>query len=108
MTKKPPNYQQIPQKTEEVKAIRKAFLGEETLVEVDYSKIEERVLPSNHSPIDDLFALLNKHNVSDIHLARAMEEIGITDPKKVTKEMRQKAKQMNYNEWYGIVTRDEE
>lgn len=52
----------------------------------------------------DLYKLCEKHGTMDVHTARACEEFGGT-PTTVTKEQRQRAKQLNYLVIYGVEKR---
>ncbi|MBS4012606.1 MAG: DNA polymerase I [Bacteroidetes bacterium] len=96
-----PNLQNIPIRTERGREIRKAFVPREkdfVLLAADYSQIELRIIASlckDPSMID----AFNKGY--DIHTATAARvwEVDIND---VTKEMRRRAKTVNFGIVYGI------
>jgi DNA polymerase I len=95
-----PNLQNIPIRTDRGKEIRKAFIPRDTdhvLVSADYSQIELRIVAaiSGDKNMCEAFSL-NK----DIHTATAAKVYGI-DESEVTKEMRYKAKSVNFGIVYG-------
>ncbi|NII24457.1 DNA polymerase I [Pseudoflavitalea sp. X16] len=95
-----PNLQNIPVRTERGKEIRKAFIPRDSdhiLLSADYSQIELRIVAaiSGDPAMCDAF----KH-AKDIHTATAAKVYGI-DEKDVTKEMRYKAKSVNFGIIYG-------
>lgn len=96
-----PNLQNIPVKTELGREIRKAFTaGSEDyiLIDADYSQIELRVL----AHIADDEKMINAFkNGMDIHTQTAAEVFGVY-PDFVTKEMRSRAKAVNFGIVYGI------
>lgn len=95
-----PNLQNIPIRTERGKAIRKAFIprnSEFVLMSADYSQIELRIVASMSGDINMCQAF---NDGKDIHLATAAKVFGI-DEKDVTKEMRYKAKSVNFGIIYG-------
>ena len=95
-----PNLQNIPVRSEMGKGIRACFIApdEETvLLAADYSQIELRMLAhvSNDEPLLRAF-----REGRDIHTAVAAE-VGGVDEKDVTKEMRGRAKAVNFGIIYG-------
>jgi DNA polymerase-1 len=95
-----PNLQNIPVRTERGREIRKAFLPRDSshiLLSADYSQIELRIVAaiSNDPAMCDAFK-----NKRDIHTATAAKVYGV-DEKDVTKEMRYKAKSVNFGIIYG-------
>ena len=95
-----PNLQNLPIKGERGMAIRRAFISEKntSLVSFDYSQIDLRSLAilSNEEVLVSIFK-----NREDIHEIVAMKIFGI--PKEdVTKDMRRKAKTINFGIIYGI------
>lgn len=95
-----PNLQNIPNKTELGRAIRKSFVARKgfKLVAFDYSQIELRVAAflSGDKKMIDIF---NKGQ--DVHTAVASEVFGVPE-KEVTKEMRRQAKVINFGIIYGM------
>lgn len=95
-----PNLQNIPARSEEGRAIRKAFVAAEgsTLLVADYSQIELRILAHlSHDPgLIEAFA-----NDVDIHAATAARVGGVT-PQDVTDEMRRTSKMINFGLLYGM------
>lgn len=98
-----PNLQNIPVRTEEGNNIRKAFLPEapfDCFLSADYSQIELRLLA--HLSEDP--ALLKAfHAEEDVHAYTASLVFDVP-LKKVTPEMRQKAKAVNFGILYGQQT----
>jgi DNA polymerase-1 len=95
-----PNLQNIPIRTDRGKEIRKAFVPRDehyVLVSADYSQIELRIVAaiSGDKAMCEAFAQ-NK----DIHTATAAKVYSI-DETEVTKEMRYKAKSVNFGIVYG-------
>lgn len=95
-----PNLQNIPVRTERGKEIRKAFIPRDRnhiLLSADYSQIELRIVAaiSGDPAMCDAF----KH-AKDIHTATAAKVYGV-DEKDVTKDMRYKAKSVNFGIIYG-------
>lgn len=112
-----PNLQNIPIRTEYGKRIREAFVAERgsVLVALDYSQIELRVAAGLSG--DKKLVGVFKEN-GDIHAAVAAEVFGVP-PEMVDREMRRRAKIINFGILYGMgvnalreslganVTRDE-
>lgn len=95
-----PNLQNIPVRTERGKEIRKAFIARDknhVLLSADYSQIELRIVAaiSGDPNMCDAF-----RNNKDIHTATAAKVYNIEE-KDVTKEMRYKAKSVNFGIIYG-------
>lgn len=95
-----PNLQNIPIRSDRGREIRKAFIprGEgRVLVSADYSQIELRIVAaiSGDENMCDAF----KHG-KDIHTATAARVFGVAEDA-VTKEMRYKAKSVNFGIIYG-------
>jgi DNA polymerase-1 len=95
-----PNLQNIPIRSDRGKEIRKAFIPRDSksvLVSADYSQIELRIVAaiSGDANMCDAF-----RNNKDIHTATAAKVYNI-DEKDVTKEMRYKAKSVNFGIIYG-------
>ncbi len=95
-----PNLQNIPIRTEEGREIRRAFIPKEgfTLLACDYSQIELRIMAelSQDQHLREAFI-----HGEDIHTATAARVFGV--PKdEVTREMRSKAKMVNFGIIYGI------
>jgi len=95
-----PNLQNIPARSEEGRAIRKAFVAAEdsTLLVADYSQIELRILAhlSQDPGLIEAFA-----NDVDIHAATAARVNGVP-PQDVTDEMRRTSKMINFGLLYGM------
>ena len=95
-----PNLQNIPIRTERGREIRKAFVPRDAnhlLISADYSQIELRIIAaiSGDANMCDAFA-----NNKDIHTATAAKVFGVAESE-VTKEMRYKAKSVNFGIIYG-------
>jgi len=95
-----PNLQNIPIRTDRGKEIRRAFIPRDKdhiLLSADYSQIELRIVAaiSNDPNMCDAF----KKN-KDIHTATAAKVYNV-DEKEVTREMRYKAKSVNFGIIYG-------
>jgi len=95
-----PNLQNIPIRTEEGREIRRAFIPREgfTLLASDYSQIELRIMAelSGDQGLREAFI-----HGEDIHTATAARVFSV-DKKDVTREMRSKAKMVNFGIIYGI------
>jgi DNA polymerase-1 len=95
-----PNLQNIPVRTERGKEIRKAFIPRDkdhVLVSADYSQIELRIVAAISG--DPAMCQAFKSH-TDIHTATAAKVYGIEE-KDVTREMRYKAKSVNFGIIYG-------
>jgi DNA polymerase I len=96
-----PNLQNIPIRTEEGRRIRRAFIvgaGYETLLTVDYSQIEMRIMA--HLSRDE--ALIEAFNSGrDFHAVTASSVFGVPVTE-VVPDHRRKIKAMNYGLAYGL------
>ncbi len=95
-----PNLQNIPIRSEEGRKIREAFLPEredESYLSADYSQIELRLL-AHLSQDPKLLAAFNNHE--DIHASTAAAVFDVPLDA-VTKEMRSRAKAVNFGIIYG-------
>lgn len=95
-----PNLQNIPVRTERGKEIRKAFIPRDEnhiLLSADYSQIELRIVAavSGDKHMCEAFK-----EGKDIHLATAAKVFGVAE-EDVTKEMRRRAKSVNFGIIYG-------
>ena len=95
-----PNLQNIPIRSSKGREIRKAFIPRaegRILVSADYSQIELRIVAaiSGDSNMCEAFK-----NGKDIHTATAARVFGVSE-ETVTKEMRYKAKSVNFGIIYG-------
>src|SRR3989344_1087485 len=95
-----PNLQNIPNKTLLGREIRKSFIAEKgwKLVSFDYSQIELRIAAflSGDKKLIQIFK-----TGQDVHTAVASEVFGVP-PESVNKEMRIKAKTINFGVMYGM------
>ncbi len=95
-----PNLQNIPIRTAEGREVRRAFIPREgfTLLASDYSQIELRIMAelSGDPGLRDAFI-----HGEDIHTATAARVFAV-DKDDVTREMRSKAKMVNFGIIYGI------
>lgn len=100
MSSEEPNVQNIPIKTELGRNIRRAFIAEKGFVlgSFDYSQIELRVAAflSKDKKLIDIFK-----GGGDIHTAAAAEVFGVPEAN-VDKEMRRRAKVINFGIMYGM------
>jgi DNA polymerase-1 len=95
-----PNLQNIPIKTERGREIRKAFIPRDenhVLLSADYSQIELRIVAAISN--DPVMCEAFKQN-KDVHTATAAKVYSV-DEEAVTKEMRRKAKSVNFGIIYG-------
>ncbi len=96
-----PNLQNIPIRTEIGRSIRGAFIpGEKNsmIVSADYSQIELRVMA--HISGDEGLAEAFRSR-EDVHATTAAKVFGVS-PKEVSRDMRRKAKEVNFGIMYGI------
>jgi DNA polymerase-1 len=100
MGSKDPNIQNIPVKSEEGLAIRKAFTASPgyTLVAIDYSQIELRIA-AILSEDKNLIEIFKKGE--DVHHGVAMRVFGVGE-NEVTPNMRRQAKVINFGILYGM------
>jgi DNA polymerase-1 len=96
-----PNLQNIPIRTEIGRSIRKAFIPSNknaSIMSADYSQIELRVMAhiSGDEGLTEAF-----RNGEDIHTTTASKVFGVTLDE-VTRDMRRKAKEVNFGIMYGI------
>ena len=95
-----PNLQNIPVRTDRGKEIRKAFIPRDSkhiLLSADYSQIELRIVAAISGDKNMCEAF---RNGTDIHTATASRVYNVAE-KDVTKEMRYKAKSVNFGIIYG-------
>ncbi len=96
-----PNLQNIPIRTEKGREIRKAFIprnDEYTLLAADYSQIELRIIAALSEDENMKEAFIKGE---DIHTATAAKVFGVK-PEEVDREMRSKAKAVNFGIIYGV------
>lgn len=100
MASKEPGLQNIPIRTDEGRAIRQAFVAEKgyDLVSIDYSQIELRIaaILSEDGKLMEIFK-----NGEDVHSGVASRVFGVPQAD-VTKDMRRKAKVINFGILYGM------
>jgi DNA polymerase-1 len=95
-----PNLQNIPVRTERGREIRKAFIPRDkdhVLLSADYSQIELRIVAAISGDPNMCDAFLHG---KDIHTATASKVFNVPETQ-VTKEMRYKAKSVNFGIIYG-------
>lgn len=95
-----PNLQNIPIRTERGRAMRRAFIARNEdflIMSADYSQIELRIVASISEDPNMCEAFIQG---KDIHLATAAKVFGVSE-EEVTKEMRYKAKSVNFGIIYG-------
>lgn len=95
-----PNLQNIPIRYEYGRLIRKCFIPDKNclIMSCDYSQIELRIF-AHMSGVEELIKAFN--NDMDIHTKTAMDIFKVEEGE-VTKEMRRKAKAVNFGILYGI------
>lgn len=96
-----PNLQNIPIRTAMGREIRKAFIAKNddfTLLAADYSQIELRIIAALSGDTNMQQAFVNKE---DIHAATAAKVFGVALAD-VDREMRSKAKAVNFGIIYGV------
>jgi DNA polymerase I len=96
-----PNIQNIPIRTEIGRSIRKAFVPgdkDSLILSADYSQIELRVM-AHISGDEGLTQAFKNHE--DIHTTTAAKVFGV-ELSEVTRDMRRKAKEVNFGIMYGI------
>ncbi len=100
MASKDPNLQNIPVRSSEGLAIRKAFVAESgySLVSIDYSQIELRIaaILSGDEKLVEIFK-----NEEDVHAGVASRVFNVKQDE-VTPDMRRKAKVINFGILYGM------
>ncbi|RYY48347.1 MAG: DNA polymerase I [Chitinophagaceae bacterium] len=95
-----PNLQNIPIRTDKGREIRKAFVPRDenhVLISADYSQIELRIVAAISADINMCEAFTTG---KDIHTATAAKVFGVPETE-VTKDMRYKAKSVNFGIIYG-------
>ena len=95
-----PNLQNIPVRTDRGKEIRKAFIPRDSkhiLLSADYSQIELRIVAAISGDVNMCKAFIDG---TDIHTATAARVYRVAESE-VTKEMRYKAKSVNFGIIYG-------
>jgi DNA polymerase I len=95
-----PNLQNIPVRTERGREIRKAFVprnSDHLIISADYSQIELRIVAAISG--DEAMSEAFRHG-KDIHTATASRVFNVSE-EDVTKEMRYKAKSVNFGIIYG-------
>jgi DNA polymerase-1 len=96
-----PNLQNIPIRTERGRFVRKAFIPRDnnrSILSADYSQIELRVVAHSSGDV----SMIESFNQNlDIHTATAAKVFHV-NLEEVTKDMRRKAKEVNFGIIYGI------
>jgi DNA polymerase-1 len=96
-----PNLQSIPIRSEEGNFIRQAFIAPKgyKIISADYSQIELRLLAhiADVAAFKETFA-----NGQDVHNITARQVFGVQEGADVDKQLRQKAKSINFGIIYGI------
>lgn len=100
MASQNPNLQNIPIKTEQGRKVRQAFVAEKgyKLVSLDYSQIELRIA-AFLSGDENMIEIFKKG--TDIHTGAASRVFKVPEAD-VTKEMRRRAKTINFGVMYGM------
>ncbi|MFZ4620014.1 MAG: DNA polymerase I [Bacteroidota bacterium] len=96
-----PNLQNIPIRTELGRKMRKAFIPADkssSILSADYSQIELRIMAHISGDEGLLDAFIKKE---DIHASTAAKVFGV-EQKEVSRDMRRKAKEVNFGIMYGI------
>jgi len=96
-----PNLQNIPIRTDMGRKIRQAFIPSDknsVILSADYSQIELRIM-AHVCGDKGLLEAFNNHE--DIHASTATKVFGVLQ-KDVTRDMRRKAKEVNFGIMYGI------
>ena len=95
-----PNLQNIPIKSKEGKEIRSAFVTDKSksIISADYSQIEMRVLAHVADVKELKKAFINNEDIHNITASQIFE----CDIKKISEDMRRKAKAINFGIIYGI------
>lgn len=100
MASQNPGLQNIPVRTEEGRAIRRAFVVQPgyRMISIDYSQIELRIaaILSQDAKLVEIFK-----NNEDVHAGVASRVFGVAQSE-VTSEMRRKAKVINFGILYGM------
>lgn len=96
-----PNLQNIPVKLEQGREFRRAFIANEgnVLIDADYSQIELRVLA--HFSKDEVMSEVYQKD-EDIHTMTASYIFDQKEIEKITPQMRNSAKTVNFSVIYGI------
>lgn len=100
LSSKDPNLQNIPIRTEEGRAIRKAFIPRDdnhALLAADYSQVELRIAAALSQDPGLVDAFLQGH---DVHTATAAKVFQV-EAEAVDRDMRSKAKAVNFGILYG-------
>lgn len=96
-----PNFQNIPVRTDIGRKIRRAFIPSDAdarILAADYSQIELRIMAHISGDPSLIEAFKNRE---DIHATTAAKVFGVK-PKDISREMRRKAKEVNFGIMYGI------